>query len=674
MKLGTKIFLGFGLLLFIAIALGGIAIYQMARVSVSMGEIRENSAKLSDEYIPEAQLANELNVTSYQMMYAMRGYGLTFEDNYLTAGNDAISKVETAVDKLTNLAEDAKNLKALQGSMTEITTAIATYKKLKEQTEEINRHMDTARGNMDASAGKYVNACQTFLDGQNERMARDYRDPELSANPAKLDERLEKITRINNVIDYGNATRIKAFKAQADRKAADLKTTIDEQFPKIEAELAKVEKITYERKDKELIADIRNAAEGYETALQNYLKEWHELDTVSKARGDAGDHVVELALNLSTAAMGGTDSIANDAKVAADNGVTALSFATAFMIVGLVVALVIGVTVAIFITRSITGPINRIIDNLTESSSQVASASGQIATASQSLAEGSTEQAASLEETSSALEEMASMTRQNADNAGSANTMMSETKRQVDEGAAAVKNMAGAMDEINQASEEIGKIIKTIEEIAFQTNLLALNAAVEAARAGDAGKGFAVVADEVRNLAQRSAQAARDTSELIESTVARVKNGTEIVRQLEVSFGEVEESANKVAGLVAEISSASQEQAQGVDQVNTAVAQMDKVTQNNASNAEESASASEELSAQAEQMNSVVGNLIELVGGAGAAATRGNGTHHVLAHQAQPAAHPPAKRLAGPGHDASAKVAKPNQVIPLEDDEDFGDF
>jgi len=173
------------------------------------------------------------------------------------------------------------------------------------------------------------------------------------------------------------------------------------------------------------------------------------------------------------------------------------------------------------------------------------------------------------------------------------------------------------MDEISKASDETSKIIKTIDEIAFQTNLLALNAAVEAARAGEAGAGFAVVADEVRNLAMRAADAAKNTAELIEGTVKKVGDGTNLVNTTNEAFGKVAVSASKVGELVAEIASASNEQSQGISQVNTAVTEMDKVVQQNAANAEESASASEEMNAQAEQMKSMVNELGELVGGEG---------------------------------------------------------
>jgi methyl-accepting chemotaxis protein len=252
---------------------------------------------------------------------------------------------------------------------------------------------------------------------------------------------------------------------------------------------------------------------------------------------------------------------------------------------------------------------------LEESSDQVQSAASEISSTSQSLAEGATEQAASLEQTSSALEQMASMTRVNSDNATKTNATTMDNNKTIAEGSVAVDNMSQAMGEINDSSEKISRIVKTIDEIAFQTNLLALNAAVEAARAGEAGKGFAVVADEVRNLAQRSAQAAKDTTELINGTVERVRNGSGIAHRLGESFKLIETGSQTVSRLIAEITSATNEQAQGVDQVNTAVAQMDKVTQQNAAHAEESASASEELSAQASQVNAIVGDLIVIVRG-----------------------------------------------------------
>jgi methyl-accepting chemotaxis protein len=267
------------------------------------------------------------------------------------------------------------------------------------------------------------------------------------------------------------------------------------------------------------------------------------------------------------------------------------------------------------ISRSINKALSRTVQGLAESSDQVSSAAGEVSAASQSLAEGSSEQAASIEETSSSLEEMAAMTKQNADNAQKANEMMqNEAAANFEEIGKKMQRMKEAMEEAVNSSEEMSKIIKTIDEIAFQTNLLALNAAVEAARAGEAGAGFAVVADEVRNLALRAGEAAKTTGDLISLSDTQIKTAAEHNNSVNAVLEENGEITKKVTTLVVEIASASKEQADGIEQINRAVTEMDKVTQQNAANAEESASASEQMSAQAEEMKAFVAGLAQLVG------------------------------------------------------------
>ncbi len=289
------------------------------------------------------------------------------------------------------------------------------------------------------------------------------------------------------------------------------------------------------------------------------------------------------------------------------------------LIIAIIGVILLAVTVlgVFFFSRGIAAPIGHIANDLDDISEQVAAASSQVASASQSLAEGSSEQASALEETSSSLEEMASMTRQNADNAAQAKGLMSEARKIVENVDIQMQKMVTAIHEVTQSSEETGKIIKTIDEIAFQTNLLALNAAVEAARAGEAGAGFAVVADEVRNLAMRAAEAARNTSSLIENTIVTVKNSRELTRQTRDSFQENMEITGKVSQLVDEIAAASSEQAQGIGQIGKAVSEMDKVVQQESASAEESASASEELNAQAMQMKGHVEKLVAIIDGGG---------------------------------------------------------
>ena len=273
--------------------------------------------------------------------------------------------------------------------------------------------------------------------------------------------------------------------------------------------------------------------------------------------------------------------------------------------------------VALFLfARSIARPIDNIVNQLNAGSDEVTDAARQISASSQQLAEGAANQAASIEETSSSLEEMSSMTRQNADNAGQADAVMQETRGIITKANGSMNQLTASMQEITHTSEETQKIVKTIDEIAFQTNLLALNAAVEAARAGEAGAGFAVVADEVRNLAIRAAEAARNTSDLIEGSVLKIKEGSELVETSNTAFNEVADSTSRVAELISEIAAASKEQAQGIEQVNNAVSDMDKITQQNAAGSEESASAAEEMSAQSEMMKSIIGELVTIIEGA----------------------------------------------------------
>jgi len=321
----------------------------------------------------------------------------------------------------------------------------------------------------------------------------------------------------------------------------------------------------------------------------------------------------------------------------------------------------------------IKNSLNLAVDNLdkalsqvAEGASQVASASQQISGGSQALAQGANEQARSLEEVSSSLEEMASMTRQNADNANQARNMAGEADNHAKTGTAAMNKMSSSIAKIKDSSDQTAKIVKTIDEIAMQTNLLALNAAVEAARAGEAGRGFAVVAEEVRNLAQRSAEAAKNTADMISESVRNADEGVKIAVDVSKSFELIATSAGKVNGLIAEIAEASREQSQGIEQVNTAVTQMDKVTQQNAANSEESASASEELSSQAEELQAMVAQFqLSSAGQAARPAAR------LMTHHAQPqAALPPSGhgKAKAPAAKRVTKTVTPEEVTPPDDE------
>ncbi len=323
---------------------------------------------------------------------------------------------------------------------------------------------------------------------------------------------------------------------------------------------------------------------------------------------------------------------------------------------------------AFAIGRSIKKALSRMAGTLGDGSEQFSTASVQVSASSQGLAQSASEQAASLEETSSTLEEITSMTQRSAENARAAASLSEEAKSAADKGGSAMSKMAAAINDIEKSAKETAKIIKTIDEIAFQTNLLALNAAVEAARAGEAGKGFAVVAEEVRNLAQRSAAAAKETAGLIEGSVTRARVGVQIVGEVERTLTEIVSGTTKVNALISEIAVAAQEQSQGIGQVNTAVAQMDKLTQSNAAVAEETAGASEELTAQAVRVKGVVDELLLLVDGATRANPSTGAVGDALRRQAR---HVQSGRAARPeaGRHTKAGNSAASRLIPFGEDE-----
>ena len=359
-------------------------------------------------------------------------------------------------------------------------------------------------------------------------------------------------------------------------------------------------------------AAAKKTFEGFDLMFQEANKASAMLEKMNEQALTKNAESYALSEGVLNQMVSDTMASADAAKnTGTHDAVASKIFANIGVAAGFILTLAFGMALSASISRALS----RIIEKLSSGATQVNTASSRVAASSQQLSEGSSEQAASLEETSAALEEVSSMTRQNADNAAQANKLMVETKTSVGGGVEAMARMTKAIGQINSSSNEMANIIKNIDEIAFQTNLLALNAAVEAARAGEAGKGFAVVAEEVRNLAGRSAEAARSTTSLIEESQTNSEAGVAVSKEVSTALAVIQKNADQIATLVADIASASREQAQGVDQVNIAVSEMDKVVQQNAVNAENSADASEELAGQARELNTMVAELAAIING-----------------------------------------------------------
>ena len=444
------------------------------------------------------------------------------------------------------------------------------------------------------------------LDGVSQSMAR------LADNtlPAVLTLReCDGRTRDNifTILQYSQAESADQRKDIAEH-IAENRTRVDELFKQYEP-------LVLDSEGRRLFEEAKRARAPLIAARNSYLELVRD--------GKAEDHKKLLSEKVIPAYQATVDAISalidhkeNQGMNAAKAGKAAAQ--SGVLLIGL--ALGTAVILAGLLTWQIVRSTNRVLrdlaGNLDQGATQTASAASQVSAASQSLSSGASEQAASVEETSSSLEEISSIIRSTADNAEKAKTLAGEAHAVAQAGSRTMIEMTQAMAAIDSSSAEVAKIVKNIDEIAFQTNILALNAAVEAARAGEAGAGFAVVADEVRSLAQRSAAAAKETADKIEAAIASSRRGSQSCAKVGESLTQITEKVSSTDALVGEIATAAREQAQGIEQINIAINQMDQVTQSNSASAEESASAAEELDAQAASLKDMVGRLRQLVGGA----------------------------------------------------------
>jgi methyl-accepting chemotaxis protein len=666
LTIGKKIALGFGVLILIAAALGIMAV-------VSMRSVQGEAKMLAEGFAPESQIASELDNTFGDIQLAIRTYGLTADDSYLQASRKSLDELHQLQQAAQKLSDQRPELVKLRENLKQIDAGLSRYENLIAQTEAKNKNIVATREKLNAAAASFIGNIDELIASEREKL-----DAEIKAaiEPAKLQERAEKLVLANEIRGLGNAARIANFKSQALRDPKLIEEGLAN-FVDMDKHITELTPLLHTQTNLDQLALVKANAGAYRDAMKQIMDDQIALADISAERKKTMEQVASLISETRDTGMKRTVEAANTST-------QRLASASWTMNLGLIAALLVGATIAFVIIRNLNRILVAVAATLNDGSNQVASASGQVSSASQSLAEGASEQAASLEETSSSLEEMSSMAKLNAENAQKANELAKQARVAADKGVGDMQEMNAAIAAIKTSSDDIAKIIKTIDEIAFQTNILALNAAVEAARAGEAGMGFAVVADEVRNLAQRSAQAAKETAAKIEGAISKTAQGVGISQKVSASLDEIVTKARQVDELAAEVASASREQTQGIAQINTAVGQMDKVTQGNSASAEESAAAAEELNAQAQVMKESVSELLKLVGGDNADASpaplHGRPAIHVSAQKTARAPQPVAAH--SNGHSRNGAVAAPaapaklaagrRAEIPMEGD--FKDF
>jgi methyl-accepting chemotaxis protein len=430
--------------------------------------------------------------------------------------------------------------------------------------------------------------------------------------------------RINAWAEQMTSEQRGSFLAVMNRDRAALETAKEEFHhaeDSIEKALDEMKPLMQTETGKELLETIRGRSAAWVPLYEEItrLLEEGQIEAAVKIRTEKAIPIAKELDALGDKLVENTTAVMDAEKAEAHADVSA----DIWLEIGIGVLAMLIAALVFWVVRQINAALKSSVTELAEASDQVASAATQVSSSSQSLAQGASEQAASLEETSASSEEIRSMAFKNGENSRTAAEMVSHSQSKFTETNQALELMVVAMGEINQSSDKIAKIIKVIDDIAFQTNILALNAAVEAARAGEAGMGFAVVADEVRNLAQRCAQAAKDTSSLIEDSISKSNDGKNKVDQVAAAIRAISEESNKIKTLVDEVNLAGQEQARGIDQIGKAITQMEQVTQNSAASAEEGAAAAEQLTAQSDALRDIVGQLTGMVGGGDGAGNHG---------------------------------------------------
>jgi methyl-accepting chemotaxis protein len=593
LSLRQRLLLAFGAVLGVTLATG-LVIYTLAR------ENQHLAASLTRENLPSVQLANSLERHALQMSADLRAYAYSESPDTLASAQTHLQAVK---DVLTG--PDIRSLDGLDQTIIEDSARAAEdCDRLLAERRELTSSLAQQWAVTETEIARLTTSLAQFLQAQKSALQGEI---DAALEGEQLSARLRRIDLATQALDLARQANELWLRAKAERDLGKIPAA-DQHLASLDTALASLLALVDWEKDLERLRQCREAVATSRTAMQDTLAKAAARDTVAQRQEALARTVISQAERL---AATGLDTAAH-----ASSRVAGSMARTIWVILaGVGAALVIGILVSLLFSGKLAHKLHHISSLLKTGAHQTSQTAAQLSGSSHLLADQASQQAASLEEASASLEEIASMAKRNVEHAQNAKALAAAARQSADSGTRDMQEMTAAMAEIKTSSDNIAQILKTIDEIAFQTNLLALNAAVEAARAGEAGAGFSVVAEEVRSLARRSASAAQETAAKIADSVTKSARGVAISAKVAAGLQDIAAKATRVDELLVEMSGSSREQSQGVDQVNTAISQMDKVTQSNATSAEQSSSSAAELTEQASQLRSAVSLLEHLVTG-----------------------------------------------------------
>ena len=613
LKIGLKLGIGYGTIIFIMVVIGSIAVYQMLM-------LKSTAKNLATESIPRMVISQNLQNASFGAMYALNLYTITNDEKYIAEAKNHINTLKKNLEEANKIDSDSEQGELFVEAVAKTETDLDIYEKKTQELIDDARILQESQILMDNTALEFTDNCYNFLRSQEATMADEIMKKKASRAS------LEKITMINEILDLGNYIRIDNFKAQA-RHDLTQNDEILKKFDEIELLVQRLEAKVKDSFDKELIKNIRSSVQTYRNAKEEYFKHFNKQLTILGQLRESGLNTATTFNKISNESNELTVSFANRS---AGN----LNASSLILTIGLVVALIFSIVLGYIISHAIAKPIRtsqhfagqiaggnldidlkidqkdeigmlacaleemksklrEVIIAIQSTSDNIADASGQMSTTAQTVSQGSTEQASAAEEISASMEQMSASISQNTSNAQRTEKIADEATKKIREGGEKVLVVLNAI-------KEIADKITIIGDIAYQTNILSLNAAVEAARAGEHGRGFAVVADEVKKLAERSQVASTEIDKVS-------KSGVNLAEQAGLLFNQIVPQIENTLKLVQEITASSLEQNSGAEQVNDAIQQFNQVIQQNAASAEEMATSSQELASQALHLKDIIG-------------------------------------------------------------------